>query len=1290
MYIHLRVHSHYSILDSNLNIEIIASKAKSYNMPAIALTDNSNLYGLPKFFDKCKENEIKPIIGVHTNIAPRSRFDKVAKIDEKTSTITLLAKNYIGYKNLIKIISYSHIEGFYYKPRVDKELLEKYKEGIICLIGGPKNQLTNAIYTGYEKEIEQIIDWYTNTFGDDFYVEIQRLGYQYENYVNDELIKLTKEKRIKLVATNPIYYLTKEDAEIREVMWAIDDGKKMSDPSRRKQETHEAYFKSSEEIEKLFEDLPEALNSTLEIAEKVEQYNISHGKVQPVYPFIPKGETEESFLRKLVFENAEKRFGYYNKDLEDRLNYELQVIHEKGYDGYFLVVWSIVNWARENGIFVSTRGSAASSAVSYAIGVTTIDPIRYRLYFERFLNPERMSFPDIDLDISDQGRERVIEFVKKTYGEDNVCNVGAIGKLTTRNAIRDTARVLDIDLKTADSLSKLVPVIFGKVMKIYPLLSDELAKDDKEKSNIEKNRENIERFREILKGDGSDLTPIKYCSQEKKVYYEIDSDICPKCNEQLKTLITVSKKFVKLIKYVKGLEDSPRNISTHACGHLITPGPIIEYCPVQREKGSGNRIITQIEGSFLEGLGLMKFDFLGLINLSTIDKTVELVKKYRGIDINIFKIPENDQKTFEILQKGDTTGIFQFESAGMRKYLRELKPDCIEDLIAMCALYRPGPLDYIPKYIDRKHGREKVEYLIPELEPILDISYGFPIYQEQLLKIAHLLCGYTLGGADNIRKAVSKKKLDIMAKEESKFKEGFLQRYPQYGQEIADKLWQYVLPFADYGFPRSHAGVYGNIAYMTAYLKANFTIEYYVAMMFGYLDKLEKIAKLAVDASAHGIKILPPSINKSDVYFIIEDQNNIRFGLGSIKGVGDNAVKNVVEERQKNGEYLSLDDFCYRIDHRAVTKKCLEILIRIGAFDEFGDRNGLLEIYEKVYSKFHSSQDNVDTGMTNLFGLETTKNTNWTNATPVTNRQTTDEEKISWELEFLKLQFTKDIGMKVSEYLYANGYNTIGEIVDNESNEMIGSDDENETNNTYYNKNEPVNIFGKITKNKIITTKKQEKMGFITVSDQTGSIEVTLFPKVFASLEKEPEIGDYINIKGTLVTRVIDKKYETELVPEKVKIFTAEQLKKLYDLKINRNISNPDQNKTAEKRQKTIKLEKKTDTFTVSSEDTIPSNQNNQNEKNTKSKTDQNEEKNNKVNNNNAIKIVINRGTTKEDLEILSSYLKNLASDEGVDVYIQIPNHTKDHVIKLKKKYPADLDLDKYKHFIDKIETINS
>lgn len=1285
MYIHLRVHSHYSILDSNLNVEIIPSKAKSYNMPAIALTDNSNLYGLPKFFDKSKENEIKPIIGVHTNIAPRSRFDKVAKIDEKTSTITLLAKNFIGYKNLIKIISYSHIEGFYYKPRVDKELLEKYKEGIICLIGGPKSQLTNAIYTGNEKEIEQIIDWYTKTFGDDFYVEIQRLGYQYESYVNDELIKLAKEKRIKLVATNPVYYLTKEDAEIREVMWAIDDGKKMSDPSRRKQETHEAYFKSPEEMEKLFEDLPEAIKATLEIAEKVEQYNISHGKVQPVYPFIPEGETEESFLRKLVFANAEKRFGYYNKELEDRLNYELQVIHEKGYDGYFLVVWSIVNWARENGIFVSTRGSAAGSAVAYAIGITTVDPIKYELIFERFLNPERKSFPDIDLDIADHGREKVIEFVKKTYGEENVCNVGAIGKLTTRNAIRDAARVLDIDLKTADSLSKLVPVTFGKVMPIYPLISDLLA-SNKEKGILDKNREKIQRFREILKGDGSNLVQIKACLKEKRLFYDTKETHC-KCGEELTHLIDVTAKHAKLIQYVKGLENSPRNISTHACGYLITPNPIIEYCPVQKERQSGNRIITQIEGAYLEGLGMMKFDFLGLINLSTIDKAIELIKKYRNISIDVFSIPEDDQKAYEILQKGDTTGIFQLESAGMRKYLKELKPTKIEEIVAMCALYRPGPLEYIPKYINRKHGREPVEYIIPELEPILKISYGFAIYQEQLLRIAHELCGYTLGGADNIRKAVGKKLNDLIAQEEVKFKEGFVKNFPQYGKEIADQLWQYVLPFADYGFNKSHSAAYGYIAYITAYLKANYTIEYYVAMMFGYLDKLEKIAKLAVDASAHGIKILPPSINKSDVYFTIEDQNNIRFGLGSIKGVGDNAVKNIVEEREKNGEYLSLDDFCYRVDHRAVTKKCLEILIKIGAFDEFGDRNGLLEIYEKIYSKFHSSLDNVDNGMPNLFGLETIKNTNWTNVTPVPNKDTTDEEKISWELEFLKLQFTKDIGMKVSEYLYANGYNTIGEIVDYESNEIIESDDENETNNTSYNKNEPVNIFGKITKLKIINTKKQEKMGFITVSDQTGSIEVTLFPKVFTSLEKEPEIGNYINIKGTLVTRVIDKKYETELVPEKVKIFTAEQLKKLYDLKISKNKSNPDQKKTVEKQQKTIKLEEKTNTFTLSSKNRIQNDQNNENKTNTKSEKDQNEEKNNKLNND-VIKIIISRGTTKEDLEKFSSYLKSLASDEGVDIYIQIPNHTKDHVIKLKKKYPPDLDLERFQSIIKEIEKI--
>ncbi len=1238
MFVHLHTHSDNSILNGVMKVDKIIKKAKEMGMPAIALTDNGSMYPTYSFWSKCNAEGVKPIFGVHANLAPRTRFDKESNIDQKTSELVLLAKNLTGYLNLIKIVSYSHLEGFYYRPRIDKELLETYHEGIILLSGGAYGEIQKNIYLGNEKEAEEKAKYYQGVFGEDFYLEIQRLGVHSEEIVNPKLIELSKKLGVRLVATNDVYYEKQEDSEVREVLWCIDGGKLMSDPSRRRPDSDQNYFKKPEEMEELFKDLPEAIENTVKIADQVESFNIGFGKVQPVYPKIPEGETEESYLRKLVYEAAPGRFGYWNEELEKQIEYELKVVHDKGYDGYFLVVWDVANWARSNGVSVNARGSAAGTAIGYALGIASVDPLKWKLFFERFLNPERKSLPDIDLDIADNQREQLIEYVKNSYGRDCVVNVGALGKLTTKAAIRDVGRVLAIELNLIDRMSKLVPTTFGRVLNISAMLADELA--GKEIKIVDDNREAITEFRAIIKEDERDLKQVQFCATCQDAFFYETSTVqaeCKKCHGELKVIAQASPRFFKLLKYVRRIEGCIRNISTHACGYLITaPNAVINYCPVQVESGSGKRIITQFEGKYLEEVGLMKFDFLGVANLSIIDNAVKMIKKSKGIDLDIYHLPEDDIKTFELFRRADTIAVFQLESSGMRKYLKELHPENLEEISAMLALYRPGPLKFIPAFIDRKFGREEVKYLIPEIEQIMKISYGLPVYQEQILQIANQVAGYTLGQADNLRRAIGKKMPEVMAAEEKNFKEGFLKKYPHYGEKIADELWQYALPFADYGFNKSHTAAYAYISYQTAYLKANYPTEFFASLMLSDIDTLDKLIRDILDAEVHGIKLLAPSVNKSDAYFRIEEEGIIRFGIGGLKGVGMKSIQSLVDERNMNGEFKSLDDLCARITHKVVSKGSIEALIRVGAMEEFGRRTALLQIFEDIYIRSQKSKQATGAGMMDMFGASSSEEAH-SIITKLPNVQEVDDlQKIEWEKAILGVSITPSLIMKVTPYFQSKGYKLIHEVQEEKEGGVI-------------------KVFGQITRKNEITTKKGDQMCFVEIADISGPISITIFPRTFEKCD-EFNIGEYLHIKGKTQKR----NDEMQLLADEVKVIKDYELKTIFD-KWNKNIVNSAEGKLKVGSRK-LRVEKpKTETNLVVSEPP----------KEFKQEDNKMPQENSQQIN--IIEIFVKKDAKIEELQSLSLLLRKRISAEGAEVFIYIPNHIEVRKIKLEGKYDPTL-----------------
>ncbi len=966
-FIHLHVYSQFSVLNSTVKIPELIRKAAADKMPAVALTDKNSMMGAFKFWmEVMQHNEsvraynekirreieagkrtaadlrqmLKPIIGMEINVA--RDIGKKDKTD-KGRPVVLLAKNYRGYKNLVKLSSIANTKGYYYQPRIDKKLLEQYKEGLICLTGGMEGELAYHILHIGENQAEEILQEYHAIFGEDLYMEMMRHNKQEEEVVNNTYKKWQEKYGIKTVAANQVHFLNKEDFESYKLLVAVKEGGNRRGFSRDANVNEEFYFKSDAEMRELFQnDFPEALENIDEIYNKIEIYKLDRDILMPRFQvpdeFIQPGDLDGSrsqakYLRHLVYEGAKKRWGDPIPDhVKERLDYELNVIEDLGFPGYFLIVWDVINQAKKMGVLVGPgRGSAAGSAVSYAIGITNVDPIKYNLLFERFLNPGRKSMPDIDMDFDDKGRAQVIQYVVDKYGYENVAQIITYGTMKAKSAIRDAFRVYELPLDVADKLSKLADIPLELVLKHTP--------------------------EEIRKLEGFKKEELDHAVELRKII-DANPDLIP-------TLEKASK-----------VEGSLRNTGIHACGHIISPVPIDEILPITRPNSS-EYLVTQYDNEMVEPAGLLKMDFLGIKTLTIIKDAIRMIKERHGVEIDLDTLGFDDPKTYELLQKGLTVGVFQFESPGMRKYLKQLKPNNLEDLIAMVALYRPGPMEYIPTYIRRKHGLEKVTYDLPEMEEALKSTYGISVYQEQVMILSQKLAGFTPSEADDLRKGMGKKKREVIDKLKDKFiRQGVELGHPK---EKLEKIWRDWEAFAQYAFNRSHAVSYAVVAYWTAYLKANYPSEFFAASLTSHFSNRDKMAVFLEDAHQFGIKILPPDVNESGMDFMVNREGHIRFGLSGIKGVGRSPAEEIIREREENGLYKDIFDFMERVNLSRVSIGALEKLAFSGAFDTFGldrsvyfctEKNNDEPWIKKLQRYGQRRQEEKNSGSYSLFGEE--------------------------------------------------------------------------------------------------------------------------------------------------------------------------------------------------------------------------------------------------------------------------------------------------------------------------------
>ena len=1024
-FVHLHTHSHYSLLDGLAKIDDLISRAKELGMKALALTDHGNLYGAIEFYKKAKEAGIKPILGMETYVAPRTRFDKENKIDDQYSHLTLLVKNNDGWQNLIKLSTYAHLEGFYYKPRIDKELLEKYHDGIIALSGCLGGKIPQLISNGKFSEAEKAAEEYKNIFGEkNFFLEIgHHPNIEESKKINEGLIELSEKTGIPLVATQDIHYAKSEDAEYHDILLAVQTGNKLTDDDRLTLKADDFSMRSPEQMIEFFKDLPEAVENTVKIAERCDVELKLNQILLPSFS-TPDGLTANQYLEKLIDEKLSVRYPSPNKIVLDRLKYELGVIEKTKFADYFLIVADFVNWAKDHGIVVGPgRGSAAGSIISYILNITDIDPLKYDLLFERFLNPERISMPDIDLDFADNRRDEVLAYVRQKYGEDKVAQIITFGTMAARAAVRDAGRAMNLPYSFCDKISKLIPFNFKL---------EEAVKNVKELNDL----------------------------------YQKDADA------------------KKIIDAAKKLEGVARHASVHACGVVISKEPLINFAPLQRAPQNPDIVITQFEMHAIEDLGLLKMDFLGLKNLTIIEETIRLIKEIKGEEINISQIPLDDKKTFELLQKAETISVFQLESDGMRRYLKELKPTEFEDIIAMVSLYRPGPMELIPQYVKRKHGREKISYLHPKLEKILKNTYGIGIYQEQMMEIARDLAGFTLPEADILRKAIGKKIKKLLDSQKEKLIEGMKKN--GIAQKTAEEIWELFPPFAKYGFNRSHAACYAMIGYQTAYLKAHYPIEFVTSLFNAEKGDVERIAFLIEEAKKLNIKVLAPDINKSFVDFVPEE-NNIRFGLLAIKNVGAAIVEAIINEKMKAGPFKDFADFLNRVLHKDLNKKSLESMIKAGVFDNFNvERGMLLANIENILAFSQSLKKSRFSSQDNLFGSDFVNGHLKLNPSP----PASNKEKLLWEKELVGLYISDHPLNQHLETLKSKNVAAI-EKVKNEKNEGL------------------YRIAGVITKIQKVLTKNGQPMIFAKLEDLNDSMEVIVFHDCLA---KNPNLWQENNV----------------------------------------------------------------------------------------------------------------------------------------------------------------------------------
>jgi DNA polymerase-3 subunit alpha len=1016
---HLHCHSHYSLLDGLPKIDEFLDYVKELEMDSVALTDHGALYGVVEFYKKAVQRGIKPIIGAEVYMAFEKMTQKRPHIDDKRYHLVLLVKNEQGYKNLVKLITKAHLEGFYYKPRIDEEILAQYSSGLICLSGCLQGKIPQFILSKRIKEAEDLALKYQNIFGkDNFYLELQHHpNLPEQKKVNEALIEISKKFNIPIVATNDVHYLKPEDAKAQDILMLINTGADPNDPERLTLQADDFSMRSPEEMEEAFNKIPQALENTQKITNLC-NFQFKLGKIKlPKFP-LPLSKTPDEFLKELCLKGLEKKYPpSQRKQVLERLNYELEVIKKTGFASYFLIVQDLVNWAKKNKIVVGPgRGSVGGSLVAYLLNITNIDPLKYNLLFERFLTESRISPPDIDIDFTDVRRDEVIEYVAKKYGRRNVAQIITFGTMAARAVVRDVGRALGYTYSFCDKIAKMIPMHYT--------LDDAL--------------ERVEEFRQI---------------------YETDD------------------RAKKLIDFAKKLEGVARHASTHACGVVISADPLEEIVPLQHPTQDDTAIVTQYEMHSIEDLGLLKMDFLGLKNLTIIENAIGLIKKRRNLEIDIDNIPKDDKATFQLLQKGQTTCVFQLESEGMKRYLKQLKPTTLEDVIAMIALFRPGPMALIPEYIRRKHGKQKVEYLHPKLKPILEPTYGIPIFQEQILKIAQELAGFTPAEADTLRKAIGKKIKSLLLSQKEKFIQGAIKN--QVKKEVALKIWEWILPFARYGFNRAHSTAYAILAYQTAFLKANFPSEFMTAVLNSERADIERIGFLIKECQRMGMKVLPPDINESEEGFTLVKEKTIRFGLAAIKNVGSNCVKAIVKERKERGTFVSISDFMARIDSKELNKKSLESLVKAGAFDKLGERNQILANLEDLLEWARMLQKRKMFGQQGLF--DGTKFENHFKLKPA--KPASKMEKLSWEKELLGLFVTshplEDFNEKILQKTLP-----IAEI----SNALL---------------NQRVKVCGIISAIKKIITRIGKPMLFVDLEDLTDRIEVVVFPGI---IEQNPTV----------------------------------------------------------------------------------------------------------------------------------------------------------------------------------------
>jgi len=1036
-FVHLHLHSQYSILDGAIKIKDLVEKAKEYGMPAVAVTDHGNMYASYELYKTCREAGIKPIIGQEFYVAKGSRFDR--KEGEKGAYhLILLAKNDKGLKNLMKLSSIGFVEGFYYKPRIDKEVLEKYSEGLIALSACIQGEVPLLYLTGREEEAERAAKWYKELFGEDFFLEVQYHGIPEQERANKFLIELGRKLDIDVVATNDAHYLNREDWEAHDVLLCLQTGKKLSDEKRMRFPSREFYFKNAKEMMEVFREVPYAVFNTLKVAERVEEKLETFenkGYLLPKYT-VPEGYTYESFLRELAEKGLERRLrergisdGETVKKYYERLNHELEIINNMGFPGYFLIVWDFINWAKRNGIPVGPgRGSAAGSLVAYAVGITDIDPLKFNLLFERFLNPERVTMPDIDVDICQDGRDRVIQYVREKYGEDKVCQIITFGTMKTKMVVRDVGRVLGIPAKEVDKIAKLIP------------------------NDAKSVEEAVERAPEI------------------------------------KELIEKDETVERLVKIAKRLQGLARQTGVHAAGVVIAPETLTNFIPLAKSKDGD--ITTQYDMGQVESLGLLKMDFLGLKTLTIIDRTIKLIEERHGVKIVPTELPLDDEKTYKLLQEGNTIGVFQLESNGMRNLMKRLKPTVFEDIIALVALYRPGPLNsgMAESYIRRKHGLEEVDYIFPELEPILKETYGLFIYQEQIMQIANVLAGYSLGEADLLRRAMGKKKKEIMEEQRGIFVSRAVER--GYPKEKIEKLFDDIAKFAEYGFNKSHSAAYAFLAYVTAYLKAHYPKELMATMMSIDFDKTDEIVKLIKDCRENGINVLPPDVNRSSAYFRIEE-DGIRFGLAGIKGVGEKAALHIEEVRREGGEFKDIYDFCQRVDLKVVNRKVIEALVKAGAFDSTGVARAVnYEILDRAMGIAQSIQKSKSKGLMSLFGDESS----------VVEKEfpKTDEwsDRVKWEYERQAIGF----------YLSGHPLEEFKGLIDF----CFNSSGEKER----WKDGQEVVLAGAVTEVKTKRTQRGDLWATVEITDLDGTVQVLVFPNVYKEASELLTEGNLVSIRG--------------------------------------------------------------------------------------------------------------------------------------------------------------------------------